>query len=408
MKMIRNGLLGLAVIAALFASTQATASADPLTQTDVMLVFDTSGSMKPALKEATAEIEDLTARIDAELLDVRYGLSEIRDYGGSPFDPHDPGLLPWHLVSPMTNDREALAGAIAGLGAQGGGDYPEAYSRGLWEVDTNPAVGWRPTARHVIVLVADSVPHDDELDQGIPASDWFLPPPWDTGKELRETAGVAGTLVSAETDLDWQNVLQQLAAGGKTLEVVAVDGGTEVLPYWENWAARTGGNAVAGQPGQLAEEIAGLAVSAAGRPCKAVRGSTGRRLLASLRCPVALRALRAVCGTRLSIGKPLKTLALKEGSGEIHRLKKKLQPLAKLLHDIRAARFRASAPRGTRTSTALIRRLEHRRTAIGLIKLLPDVAKAVTRADFERIASDLAELDGARTCASELIAVVGP
>jgi hypothetical protein len=50
--------------------------------TDVMFVFDISGSMSGALEEAKSEIQEAMTQINTALPDVQYGLAEVRDYGG--------------------------------------------------------------------------------------------------------------------------------------------------------------------------------------------------------------------------------------------------------------------------------------------------------------------------------------
>ena len=47
-------------------------------QTDVMFVFDTSGSMAPELDEAKLEIEQVMSQIDLALPNVDFGVSEVR------------------------------------------------------------------------------------------------------------------------------------------------------------------------------------------------------------------------------------------------------------------------------------------------------------------------------------------
>jgi len=397
-------MLGTALVSVAASLTVSSANAAPPAQTDIMLLFDTSESMKLALKEASASIEEAIDQIDSQLPDVQYGLSEVRDYGGSVYDTKNPDDLPWQLDVPITDDREAVISSIGALGAHGGGDPPEAYARALWEAASNPTIGWRPGAKHLVVLVADSVPHDNDLDEGIPESVWLASPQWDTGNELGEAAGVVGTLLNEGTDLDWQGVLQKLAGGSIPLEVIAYRSESGILPYWENWAARTGGQAVLAERGQLADEIAGLAEAGAGRRCKPAHGSTGKLLLASLRCAAALPPLKAVCDAKLSLAKPLRRLA--KGRIVVHKVRKGLVPLADLLNATRAAKFLRHAPRGFTTSDEVLRKLERSHTAIRLIQVLPHLARAVQRASFQRIAHDIANVAGAKACAAGLITAV--
>ncbi len=86
--------------------------------------------------------------------------------------------------------------------AHAGGDLPEAYGRALWETATNSLIGWRPGARHEIVLIADNVPHTPNVNEGIPSEFQFTEPfndgeeAWpDTGEELPGMWGIPGTTV---------------------------------------------------------------------------------------------------------------------------------------------------------------------------------------------------------------------
>jgi hypothetical protein len=241
----------------IFGSVAASAMTPP--QTDVMFVFDTSGSMSGALEEAKTEISEVMASIGGSLPDVHFGLAEVRDYGGSIYDPESSDE-PWRLDVPLTSNVSAVSNAISGLSAEGGGDGPEAYGRALWETDTNPSVGWRPEASHVIVLVADNVPHDDNLDEGIPESDWVEPEPWDTGEELPGTWGIPDTVWAPGDNLDFQSVLAQLKSDGKPLEMVSYhDTSENYLAYWEHWASLSGGQALEASSGELSGRLTTLA-----------------------------------------------------------------------------------------------------------------------------------------------------
>lgn len=259
------------MVGALLASVApATASAAAPTQTDVMFVFDTSGSMGSVLEEAKSEITDAMGQLEASLPNVEFGVAEVRDYGGSEYDP-EPEIVPWKLDVPVTSNVAAVSEAISGLSAFGGGDGPEAYGRALWETDTNPSVGWRPGARHLIVLICDQVPHNPNVDEGIPEEFWAAPSPWNTGEELPGSWGIPDTQLKEGEKLDFHAVLRQLASDGKPLETVDYhDTEGDYIHYWEAWARIAGGSAVeAGEGGkELATRLKGL-VETAGVPCAA-------------------------------------------------------------------------------------------------------------------------------------------
>lgn len=233
--------------------------------TDVLFVFDTTGSMGGALTEAKAEIQEAMAQIGASLPDVQFGLAEASDYdevvNPGPFGYGiGEGHEPWKLLVPIGPSQAPVASALLGLYAEGGGDSPEAYGRALYESDVNPSVGWRPGARGVIVLVADDVPHDNDLNEGIPPELQITGSPFDTGVD----PGRDNTVGTGD-DLDWQQtVLHQLILDGKPLGMVDYYGGVSgYLPYWERWATSTGGAALDGESGFLGKEIVSLVGAAA-------------------------------------------------------------------------------------------------------------------------------------------------
>jgi len=224
--------------------------------TDVLFVFDTTVSMNDAIDEGQSVIEEAMSGVAAVVPDPRFGLVEVNDYdevlkpGGFEYGIGE-GHPAWKLHVPITSDRSQIAAGLMTLSADGGGDGPEAYGRALFESATNPAIGWRPAARGVIVLVADNVPHDDDLNKGIPPESLALPSPFSTGAD----PGADGMVGSAD-DLDWQDtVLPTLASEGKRLEYVDYQGAPQYLPYWQNWTARTSGSVVQAAGSDLAAKI---------------------------------------------------------------------------------------------------------------------------------------------------------
>ena len=236
----------LLVVLALGLAVPAAAQAETPPHTDVLFVFDTTGSMGGAIQEAQEEVQQSMAQISSSLPDVQFGLASMADYGSSfinyngqpeisSYDDENTTDVPWTLDQPITPDQSVISAGLLKLSADGGGDLPEAYGRALYESTANPAVGWRPGARGIIVLIADDVPHDDELNVGVPQALW-VKSPFNTGID----PGIDNTLGTGD-DLDWQTVLHRLATDGRPLEYVDFRGQEEYLPYWQTWAGSTGG-----------------------------------------------------------------------------------------------------------------------------------------------------------------------
>lgn len=276
-KAARRGMRMWALLGAALASltvlltagaTSASATAAP-SATDVMFVFDTSGSMTGELTEAKEKIQSVMAALSSTLPNVAFGVSRVEDvpgwegagYTGS--EPSQEELAAnkekaWELVQPISTEQAASIAAINKLEIGFGGDPPEAYGRALWEADTNANDGWRAGARHEIVLIADNVPHYQNLNEGLPESQW-LENPFDTGEETPGKDGIPGTQWTNSTDLSIIAVAKQLAADGKPLESVEFFGGEDgYLHYWEYWAGLSGGSALNGASGELASKLTAL------------------------------------------------------------------------------------------------------------------------------------------------------
>ena len=248
-----------------FGPTLGTAAADTPAHTDVLFLFDTSGSMSSELGEAKERVTSVMESVGAHLPDVAFAVANVEDIPG-----YEEGVFgqtlteqqyaeskekAWRLDQAVTSNRSQVLSAINALTIGGGGDGPEAYSRALWESDNNPTVGWRSGARHEIVLIADNVPHDVNLNEGLPENKW-VQNPFDTFEEPGGKFGIAGTTWAPGTNLGIRNVTAELGSDGKPLESVEFFGSIDgYLPYWEYWAALSGGQALDGSSGELATTL---------------------------------------------------------------------------------------------------------------------------------------------------------
>jgi hypothetical protein len=249
------------------AGSAARASAAAPEKTDVVFIFDTSGSMSGVLEEAKEEIKTLVANTEASLPNAEFGVASVEDipgYFGQPLESflteeeyeHD-SEKPWHLWQPLTSNEEEIEKAINELSGEEvehyGGDGPEAYGRALYETATNLQVKWRPGARHEIVLIADNVPHTPNVNEGIPAEFW-LENPFETGEEPAGKFGISETQWKEGESLEFHKTLRKLDEEEKPLAMVDYFHTSEVesedyVHYWEYWAADTGGQAITADEG---------------------------------------------------------------------------------------------------------------------------------------------------------------
>jgi hypothetical protein len=263
-------------LAVSLAASAARASAVVPEKTDIMFIFDTSGSMGGVLEEAKEEIKTLVANTEASLPNAEFGVANVEDlpgyYSGAAAaeakteqEFEEDAEKPWHLWQPLTAEEPKVEEAIDNLSgdevAHAGGDLPEAYGRALWETATNSLIGWRPGARHEIVLIADNVPHTPDVNEGIPSEFQFTEPfndgteAWPaTGEELPGKWGIPGTIWKESESLEFHKTLARLDEEEKPLAMVDYFHTEELetsnyVHYWEYWAAATGGQAIVADEG---------------------------------------------------------------------------------------------------------------------------------------------------------------
>ncbi len=147
------------------------------------------------------------------------------------------------------------------------------------------------------------------------------------------------------------------------------------------------------------------------RPCAPVHGSIGKRLLASLKCKAAKAILGAKCSFAVAsiLFLSLKTLHIVEvakGIDVLSKVPKKLYPVAKLFYDLSHDKYLPKAPAGYRSFAEVYKKVEHVQKAIGIIKLIPALYKALSKSDFNQLALDLDNVLGLHPCVQGLANLV--
>lgn len=217
---------------------------------DIVFAFDTTGSMGGVIFSAQTNAMRIMEDLNRLIPNVQFGVIDMEDYPLAPYG--DPGMTEaYRLRQRLTDNRDAVRNAINALAANMGNDLPEAYARVVHEAHADSNIGWRENARHLLLTFGDSVAHDDDLNKGVPYPQPYnpgqrwqtgLPPSFlDPGRD-----GVPGT----PDDLDFQSELTRLAEQNITLLSVVTSSTfprpthSELVTYWNTWAARTGGKAV--------------------------------------------------------------------------------------------------------------------------------------------------------------------
>lgn len=173
---------------------------------EVVISFDTTGSMYPALTQVRREVEATVRRLHKDIPNIRIGVIAHGDYCDNPAL----GGSSYVIKSlNLTEDVNAVCQFVQGVGVTNGGDLEECYELALNE---SRQMGWTRGTSKVVVLIGDNVPH----------------PP---------------TYALNVKQLDWRNELGLLIEAGVSVYAVQALGGTypQATPFYQEVAKATGG-----------------------------------------------------------------------------------------------------------------------------------------------------------------------
>ncbi len=127
---------------------------------DLLLSFDTTGSMYPCLTQVRRNVNDLIRRLFSEVPDIRIGVIAHGDYCDGD------RIITRHELS--TNQR-TLCDFVRTVPATGGGDAPEAYEVVLHRARE---FNWADGRSKSLVMIGDEVPHPATDRQNRDRLDW--------------------------------------------------------------------------------------------------------------------------------------------------------------------------------------------------------------------------------------------
>lgn len=179
---------------------------------DVVLSFDTTGSMYSYLDSVRAAlgglISDLSAKAARHGVSLRMGVIAHGDYCDKA-STYVIKYLPLLDVSDPAASAK-LSAFVAGVEQTGGGDAPECYELALQKALTE--MGWAPASARVMVIVGDDLPHEP------------------------------GYSCNGFTNaLDWRITLSKLAAAQVRIFSVQAGSNARADPFWNRLAEETQG-----------------------------------------------------------------------------------------------------------------------------------------------------------------------
>jgi uncharacterized repeat protein (TIGR01451 family) len=122
-----------------------------LTEADIEIAIDTTGSMASGIAQARADAAALVAGVQAQIPAARFSIVQFRDKLDVP---------EYRVEQPLTTDVTLISQALDRLFAGGGGDAPEAHNLVFTNasLDASP-IGWSPTASKFVIVLSDAQPH---------------------------------------------------------------------------------------------------------------------------------------------------------------------------------------------------------------------------------------------------------
>ena len=114
---------------------------------EIVISFDTTGSMSRCLGEVRRKVEDTIQRLFADIPNLRIAIFAHGDYGDTYVTKH----------VDFTNDVGKLCSFVNKVGSTGGGDWEECYELVLKQ--TRELLSWTPHTQRAMVMIGDAIPH---------------------------------------------------------------------------------------------------------------------------------------------------------------------------------------------------------------------------------------------------------
>jgi hypothetical protein len=133
--------------------TETTAKQEPI---DLVISFDTTGSMYPCLAEVRRKVDETAKRLFREIPNLRIGIVAHGDYCDT--DTY----ITKHLQ--LTNDANAVSYFVKNVESTYGGDFPECYELVLHEVANK--MSWADGSKRVLAMIGDATPHPKAHNPG--------------------------------------------------------------------------------------------------------------------------------------------------------------------------------------------------------------------------------------------------
>jgi hypothetical protein len=215
---------------------------------DVVFALDVSFSMDEELDLVKAHVTNIIDALAAlSGVDLQVGVVSHVDYPGQysacgySGTYGDDGDWAFLVEEPVTSDFAAVDAATQALTLGHGKDGPQNYARVMWEsAQADSGIGYRDEAFKVLVFFLDNLPHDCDINQGVPG----MSGTYSTGVDPGRNEVVDGYLGAGGDDIDFQDHALADMITNNVRQITMFSGGDWNMDYWEHWSGLTGGSAV--------------------------------------------------------------------------------------------------------------------------------------------------------------------
>lgn len=129
---------------------------------DIMISFDTTGSMYPCLTQVRRNMTTLVQRLFKDIPDLRIGVIAHGDYC-------DEKRTYITKMLDLTSDKDKILHFINNVEATDGGDAPECYEFVLNQIR---GAKWSSGKSKVLIMIGDATPHSPTEKQNFKKLDW--------------------------------------------------------------------------------------------------------------------------------------------------------------------------------------------------------------------------------------------
>lgn len=129
---------------------------------DIMICFDTTGSMYPAIAQVRKNVDTLVKKLFKDIPDVRISVLAHGDY----CDERSTYIT---KMLDFTTDKEKICDFVKNVEATHGGDADECYEFALYQART---ASWKSGTSKSLIMIGDANPHSPNYSLNFKKLDW--------------------------------------------------------------------------------------------------------------------------------------------------------------------------------------------------------------------------------------------